>query len=448
MQEKILFVDDDYTALECNKSLINKFYKQALVYTASNQEQCVNILKKEIPNVIVLDLSLNSNEGVESGFNLLDEIIKINSSVRVIVLTGHSSSEYGVRAIMNGAASFLSKPVDHQHLIALIKDGVKQSSLRKEFNKIKEDSKNEIYNYIIGCSSFNEELVNSLTYASKTDQPILITGETGTGKGYCAELIHKFSARRDNKFVKLQPIFSNADLVNSELFGHVKGSFTGALTERKGLFLEANKGTLFLDEIDSFSLETQVSLLGVLQNKKFRALGSNEEKESNFRLISATNQNIESALEEKKIRQDLYFRIANLRINLLPLRERIEDLPKLSYFFIDKINEHKEGKVDNINNNAFDKLLNHNWPGNIRELESVINTAVEKAHFSARNTINENDICIIGSNSNDKVLNFHSKVSSYKKHLVTSALTKNQNSQVKAAKSLGIDRGTLRRIIE
>ena len=442
---KILFIDDDNLSLITNKKFIQKTCLDYKVFTAQNSKEASKIYKTELPNVVVLDLSLNKEEGVESGFKVLQEILSFDFSVRVIVLTGYDSNEYGVRAILNGASSYLTKPVDYYHLLALIKDGINQSNLVRKYKELKESNKSEIENYLLGSSKHNKELIDSIEFATKNDLPVLIIGESGTGKGYCAELIHKLSKRKDNSFVKLQPIFSNSDLINSELFGHKKGSFTGADIDRVGLFSEAHRGTLFLDEIDSFNFETQIAFLGVLQNKKFRMLGSNTEEESDFRLITATNQDIEQALEEKKFRQDLYFRIAHLKINLLPLRERLEDIPILANNFLIKIGN----QIDLIEESAINKLLEYNLPGNIRELESIIENAFQKAMFKGRRRITADDLLINNKNSYS-LLNgdFNQQVNYFKNSLVKAALNKNNNSQSRTAKELGIDRGTLKRILE
>ncbi len=440
MTHKVLLIDDDLQALVLGEMSLRQSLPNIQLLVAANSAAAVNIILSEKPEVVVLDLCLEPLSGVQGGFDLLSKCFQLDSTMRVIVMTGYSHEDYGIRAIRSGAASFLCKPFSYQHLAVLISDGIEQSKLKRAYQATIDSKKLKLAKKIIGPSVFNQGLSESLSFASKSNQSVLITGETGSGKGFCAELIHQFSNRAEQKFVRLQPIFSNADIVSSELFGHQKGSFTGAILSRPGLFQEAHLGTLFLDEVDAFPEEIQVSLLGVLQNKKFRAIGANQEQASDFRLISASNQPIEALLEQKKFRADLYFRIAGFQIHLIPLRDRKEDIPDLVFAFLD------EGF--SIAGNALKKLLAYDWPGNIRELENVIKNAISSLQYSGRQEILATDFSLGYLINNQLPLNFQEKVQQYKSRLVKEALLQNSNSQVKAAQILGIDRSTLRKIIE
>lgn len=445
MQNSILIIDDDYAGLVCSKKMLNKLNPDLKIYTATNLAEGIKILGGQKISVIILDLCLEPVTGVESGFRALKTLLDLDSSLRIIVLTGHDLDEYGIRALVEGAANFLSKPVCYEHLFALVKDGIQQAELKRAYKKLLQNQKFEYAKHLVGNSNFHQDLLNSLDFACRTDQPVLITGETGTGKGYLANLIHKFSKRKNSKFVRLQPVFTNLDLVNSELFGHERGAFTGAGNERIGLFREANSGTLFLDEIDSFSPAIQVALLGVLQDKKFRPLGSNTEIESDFRLISATNQDIEKALEEKRIRQDLYFRIAHFRIHLLSLRERKEDLLEIAKFLLAK----KSVSLQ-FSKEAENLILNYDWPGNIRELESSIESAFMQSEYRGRKIIEPDDLSFLIKDSPDILVckDFNSQVAVFKTDLVKKTLRQNGNNYSKTSKKLGIDRGTVKRIME
>lgn len=439
MNNKVLLIDDDPQALILGERLLLQTLLNLQIFVAPNSYQATELILKEKPEVVVLDLCLEPCLGVQSGFDLLSKCLEIDSTMRVIVMTGYSEDEYGIRAIRSGAASFLGKPFSYQHLGVLIQDGIQQSKLKRAYQATVDSQKFKLARKIIGSSGFNQELTEALNFASKNNQPVLITGETGTGKGFCAELIHQFSKRAEQKFIRMQPIFSNADIVASELFGHQKGSFTGAILSRPGLFQEAHLGTLFLDEIDAFPQEIQVSLLGVLQNKKFRPIGANQEQASDFRLISASNQSLEILLEQNKFRSDLYFRIAGLQIKLAPLRERKDDLADLAEAFC--------GEGFCLSTKALDKLINYDWPGNIRELENVINNAVSVLEDAGRREILPNDLRLGFASKGPKVMNFQEKVQQFKSRLVRDALLQNSNSQTKAAQILGIDRATLRKII-
>ena len=442
MAGRILLIDDDLTTLLCNQKALGREDASLEIHKASSLAQALPEISNHNPQVIVLDLCLHQPTGVESGFLALKQILEIDPSLRVIVLTGYSGDEYGMRALNMGAANFLTKPVNYQHLYALIKDAIAQCDMRREYNQLIAKESDGLSDYLLGDSEFNSQLIKQIDFAAKTNQAILITGETGTGKGYIASLIHNQSERQNSKFVRMQPVFANSDLIASELFGHEQGSFTGAANARAGLFQEAHRGTLFLDEIDSFSLETQVALLGVLQDKKFRPLGTNEEAFSDFRLIAATNQDVEQAVATKKIRQDLYFRIAQFQIHLEPLRSRLEDLPLLADYFLAKL----DSAVKEISPDALALMLDYEWPGNIRELESVVASAAAQAEYQGRNSISAEDLSC--ANPQSKGQNFQQQISSYKIKLVKSALLRNEHSKSKAARELGIDRSTLQRILK
>ncbi len=439
MFSNVLLIDDDPQTLILGQRLLAQALPAVQILSAHNSEEAIKIIYSCSPEVIVLDLCLSAVAGVQSGFQLLSKCLELDSTMRVIVMTGYDDQEFGIRAIRAGAASFLSKPVSYHHLAALVSDGIAQSKLKRAYQATSDSKKSKLLKKIIGPSGFNKSLGEALNFASKSNQAVLISGETGTGKGFCAELIHQFSERAEHKLVRLQPIFSNSDIVASELFGHQKGSFTGANLNRVGLFQEANLGTLFLDEVDAFPLEVQVSLLGVLQNKKYRAIGANQEQVSDFRLISASNQSMESLLEQKKFRADLYYRIAGFQIHLIPLRERKEDIEDLAISLI--------GSDFSICPKAIVKLLGYDWPGNVRELENVLRNAIQITRFAGRSEILSGDLNFCYLSSARCVLNFQEKVQQYKGQLVKEALLQNSNSQSKAAQILGIDRATLRKIV-
>lgn len=445
MEGKVLFIDDEPAALSVYRQLMVRFLNDIKCLTAGNSAKAISILKSEQPEIVVLDLCLEKNSGAEGGFKLLREILQTDGSTRIIVLTGFSDEEYGIRAIQAGAASFLTKPVNNDHLQALILDGLKQSQLRRAYQKLQEHSRTYAAAKLLGNSKANQALIREVEFAAANLQPVLISGETGTGKGYISELIHELSSRKSQKYIAFQPILHSPEMVASELFGHIKGAFTGADNCRAGILREADGGTLFIDEVDALPLNVQVALLGVLQNKKYRTLGSDRDEFSDFRLISASNKNIEDCLSENKIRTDLYFRLAHVRIQLPALRNRLEDLPLLSSYFIDKFNQDRNSKIDKLSDDLIEKLQSYHWPGNIRELEAAIFSACSRAVFVKRSALRAEDFNLDFS----KVLSkgFHRQVYCLKKDLIIAALKENNNSQLLAARQLGIDRGTLRRVL-
>ncbi|MCL4159913.1 UNVERIFIED_CONTAM: hypothetical protein GTU68_052933, partial [Idotea baltica] len=364
----ILIIDDDKDA---NESLLKALSVSGInsnIFLASNEDSTLIQLGKNTIDVVILDLCLVENQGVESGFSLLNKILTKGSTIKVIVLTGHGSNENGVRALNLGASNFLEKPADISHLAALIKDCLRQSELLRENKRLVENSDKTIEKIIVGKSDLIKKLRADVLYAASNNQAVFLAGETGTGKGLCAQTIHNFS-NQNGSFIRYQPSLLKSEMGASELFGHVKGSFTGALSDKRGLISLAEKGTLFLDEIDEFSLEIQVGLLGFLQDSNYRAVGSEEILKGNCRIISATNYPVDNLVNDNKLRSDFYYRIASQKILIPALRDRIEDIPELAKSFLEKTCLKNNLNVYEIENKALATLSNHKWPGNIRELE-------------------------------------------------------------------------------
>lgn len=444
----VLLVDDDEDALLSLVRALKPSLPGTALHAAANQEKALRLISETHPAVLVMDLCINERIGPESGYELLRTVSKQDPTLRIIVLTGYGSIEAGVKSLELGASSFIEKPPDPSHLAALIKDGINQSTLRRSFNELKTQNKDTLSSIIIGNSLSTQKIRDEIRYAAQTNQPVLITGETGTGKGLCALAIHKLSKRSKNNFVRYQPTFGAGDLVGSELFGHIKGAFTGADSARTGLIEESSGGTLFLDEVDELPFETQVTLLGVLQDRKVRRLGANSETEADFRLITATNQSIEDSVKSKKVREDFYHRISHLRIQLPPLRERLEDIKELAEHKLTALRDSENISSVNLSSEALDKLQSHSWPGNIRELEAVIEGAAYRAQFRSSSTIESIDLDIRGNRSSTSPLTFQEQVESFKMKLIEEALNRNAGNQVKAAQSLGLDRSSMRRILK
>ncbi len=450
MKDSLLLVDDDSDAAQSLAKALPAYGVSSDIFVAVSEQKALELLDSHLPNVIVLDLSLNNREGVESGFRVLRAFIQKDPSCRVIVLTGHGSTENGIRALREGAASFLEKPADMPHLAALILDGFEQSRLRRSFRKLQAEGSSPFASTFIGESSAIRPVREALEYAASTSQPVLITGETGTGKGVCAKLIHSLSSRRESRFVRYQPGLGNDDLVGSELFGHRRGAFTGADEDRKGLFSLAEGGTLFLDEIDELPSVVQVSLLGVLQEKVFRPLGAEEEQPCSFRLVAATNCDVSEALSSGKLREDLFHRLAHCEIVLPPLRQRKEDIPLLADHFLRKVCEQEGMCLSSFSPEAFVELQKYDWPGNVRELEACIEGAAFRANFSKSVSISLEHIQLRrhpASLGAPTTLSYHEQLQSFKERLVQEALERNAGNQARAAKEIGLDRSSLRRIL-
>jgi len=445
-EKNVILIDDDGDSVLSLTRALKASGLEAQIHAATEAEKGLSLLKTKKPQVAVVDLCLDEARGVQSGFELVGKILQADSTCRVIVLTGHGSVELGVKALEMGAANFLEKPAEISHLKALVLDGILQSDLKRSYQNLTEES-SDLAGRLIGKSAAIENVRECMRYAGSNNQTTFIMGETGTGKGLCASVIHQISKRSSYPFVRYQPNFAAADLVNSDLFGHVKGAFTGATEDRKGLLAEAHQGTLFLDEIDELPIETQVTLLGVLQEKKYRPVGSTREHEVDFRLICASNRNLSESLKSGKIREDFYHRIAHYSINLPALRERKEDILPLAKHILSRLREKEQVNVLDIAEASEEKLNSYDWPGNVRELEAVVEGAAYRAQYKQHTRIHSDDILLNFESTDSATGSFHDQLQAFKSKIINNALAEHMGNQVQAAKALGLDRSTLRRIL-
>jgi two-component system response regulator AtoC len=449
-QNAILFVDDDGEALVSLTRALKAAGLTAPCIGASSIPKALELIAAGCPPVAVLDLSIDPARGVESGYDLLKTILERSPTTRVIILTGHGGKRYGIRALELGAAHFLEKPAEIQHLYVLLCEALKHAALLTELRALRATRDNSL----VGTSAAMEEVRAKIAFAASTNQPILLLGETGTGKGACAKEIHKLSARHNGRLARYQPTGGGSDLTNSDLFGHRKGSFTGAINDKRGLITEADAGTLFLDEIDQLPKETQVALLGVLQDREVRPLGATTPDRVDFRLIAATNGNLADLVASGAFRKDLYHRIAHYTITLPPLRDRKEDIAQLALHFISVTAQRERLNVFSLTNEALTLCQSYSWPGNIRELEAVIEGGVYHAAYRGSSTIDSNDLSLSHAPSQSSSQPSHSSTSSfaeqveaYKRLLIEDALKKSGGNQVEAAALLQMERSTLRRIL-
>jgi len=453
MKKDVLIIDDDGELLQGLVRAIAPLISPLLACGATRREEALEMLEREDPKAVVLDLCLDQRAGVESGFGCLEDIRRRKPHARVILLTGHGSRAHGVRALALGAASFLEKPADPPHLAALIRDAVSQAELRQEHELLLKASGGACLEQLCGSSAQVRALRERLQFVAATPQSVLLVGETGTGKGLCARVIHELSRQRGHKFVHYQPNFGGGDIVQSELFGHVRGAFTGATEGRRGLVLEASRGTLFIDELDEVPLEAQVKLLDLLQERRIRPLGADSFQDVECRFIAATNRDIDECLVSGKIRRDLHHRIAQCVVRIPPLRERVADIHELSALFLRRLRERDGLNVFELSAEAAHELMARPWPGNVRELQAVIETAAYHAHFRQRSVVELADLgaegggLLLGSAGSSLGLSFHDKVERFKAALIGEALELTGGNQVRAARLLGLDRGTLRRAV-
>lgn len=371
LKAKILAVDDDSNLLEVLRMRLESANYE--VVTALRGEDAVDAVKQQSFDLSIIDLQLGSCDGI----SLMSEIHQVNPDIPVIILTAYGSIESAVEAIKKGAFSYLTKPFDPVELLLLIEKALESRRLFSEVKRLKGllKEKHDFTN-IVAKSEKMQSVLGQVSIIARTDSTVYIQGESGTGKELIAHAIHLGSDRKERPFVAINCAAIPETLLESELFGYEKGAFSGAAQGAKGLFTQAHKGTLFLDEIANMPLSLQKKSLRVLQERQFYPLGSSKPVEIDVRIIVATNQDLKNEVKEGRFREDLFYRIHVIPINLPPLRERKEDIPSLVDEFLNEFNEKMKKKVKGLTPSALQKLMLYNWPGNIRELKNTIEFAV------------------------------------------------------------------------
>lgn len=370
MKSKILIIDDE---IDICTSLTFALEDKYHVKSTINPKEALNMLVKESYNLVLLDLKI----GMVDGINILKEIKNIDKSIQVIIMTAYGSIMSSVDAIKKGAYTYLTKPLDLGELDGSIEQALEYQRLNEKIQYTNNNlEKNYVYNGIIGKSPAMKNVFNMIEKLKDVDTSVVVTGESGTGKELVARAIHYSGKRKDGNFVEINCAAIPEGLLEEELFGHKKGTFTGAVTDKQGKFEYANNGTIFLDEIGDMPFNLQSKLLRVLQQKRFTPLGSNTPFELNIRVVAATNKDLKKLVEEGTFRGDLYFRLNVFEIILPPLREKRQDLPLLYNHFINFYNKEMNKNIIGLSKQAEDCLLNYNYPGNIRELSNIIECAV------------------------------------------------------------------------
>jgi len=390
---RLLIVDDDVNILKVLKMRLESEGYQ--VETASDIAHAKDLAMKNEYELAILDMKFSGGSGIE----LMKNIHEINRDLPIIILTAYGTIESAVEAMKEGAYIYLTKPFDHRELILQIKNGIEKSNLSREVKRLRSiiNQSHNIQN-IIGCSEAMKQVFDVTAMAAQSNSNVFISGESGTGKGMIARALHQLSERKDKPFVSLNCAAIPENLLESELFGFEKGAFTGAVNNKKGLFLQADKGMIFLDEVSEIPLPMQGKLLKALEEKEFYPLGAQKSVQVDIRIVSASNKNIEKEVEEGGFRSDLFYRIHVIPIRMPPLRERREDIPLLVGHFLEKCAVKMNKQIKNITPQALKKLMVHSWPGNVRELENVIEFAVVMAR---EDVINE-DMLVITNQKTDE----------------------------------------------
>jgi len=436
----ILLVDDDQAHRTMLK--VNLAAEGYAVNELTDGDEVLPYLKDHEADLILLDMKMTRMDGLIT----LSVLLQAGFDIPVIVLTAFSSVESAVEAMKKGAYDYNSKPVDIEELKILIERALSFRSLSDENKLLKSRLKEEFsFANIIGKSPAMQRMFSTLTMVAPTDATVLITGESGTGKELIANALHQHSQRRDRPFVKLNCAALHENLLESELFGHEAGAFTGASGRRKGRFELANKGTLFLDEIGDMSLQTQAKILRVIQEGEFERLGGSETIKVDVRLLAATHKNLEEMIEEGTFRQDLYFRLSVVPVALPPLSERATDIPELANYFLSRFAEKNRKGIKDFHPEALNLLMQYEWPGNIRELENTIERGVI---LCLTEQITPQDLPphllsdevreLQESNSQDGFT-----LRDMEREVIRSTLEKTGHNKSQAAKQLGVARQTL-----
>jgi len=369
---KILIVDDQINTCKSLQAILKKSgYKSD--YTL-NAAEALKRVQEGHYDIVISDIRMPGMDGMQ----LLEELKKVQPSLVVIMITGYATIKSAVEAIQKGAYDYLPKPFTPDEVRVIIERAAERSRLQAENILLRQHLQaHRSFENIIGNSSTLQRVFEMIEKVADTDSTILLTGETGTGKELVAKALHDRSRRREKLFLPLNCGSLAEGVLESELFGHVKGAFTGAVTTRKGLIEAADGGTLFLDEITETTSPFQVKLLRVLQEGEFMRVGDTHPLRANIRIIAATNRDMESAVERREFRQDLYYRLKGIAIHLPPLRDRLDDIPLLAYHFLAKYRGDR--KADRIDPQALKALQAYKWPGNVRELQHVIEYGLSMA---------------------------------------------------------------------
>jgi DNA-binding NtrC family response regulator len=422
------------------------------VVLSSSGEEALARHGTETYDVTLLDLLMPGLDGIE----VLKAIKKIDPQAVIIIITAYASVESAIAAMKLGAYDYVQKPFKHEDLLLTIRRALEHKRLRDENIRLKDELTRKFgFENIIGRSLPMLRVFDLIKATAPTRSTILIQGESGTGKELVARAIHQNSERRNFAFVVVNSGSLPPDLLESHLFGHVRGAFTGAVSEKRGLFEAADRGSIFFDEISTLSLETQAKLLRVMQDKEFMRLGGTRTIKVDSRIIAATNVDLEELISRKAFRQDLFYRLNVIKIELPPLRERLQDIAELVRHFIDIYSRENEKEIEGVSEDVMEILEGYDWPGNVRELENVIERAVvlTKSKLITRGSLPPS---LVGGSAADAGLSakpgqdetFRDLTRGFQKKVILNALRRAGGVQKAAARSLGLKPTTLNEIIK
>lgn len=438
---KVLVVDDEPSMRDALTRLLQKWGYEVRV--ASSAEDALAIADVDRPFLVLSDLVLPKMDGI----GLLQALQDTNPRPAVLILTGHATVTTAVEAMRQGAFYYLTKPVDPVQLQVLLEKSLAQASLAREVDVLRHELRRKgAFGKLIGPSNEMQKAYGWIDVAANSKAPVFIYGESGTGKELVARTIHESSARRDYPFIAINCAAIPATLIESEIFGHERGAFTGALDRRSGCFELADGGTLLLDEIAEMNIAVQAKLLRILQDGRFRRVGGSKEIRVDVRVIAATNRSPAAALAAGKLREDLFYRLGVFVISLPPLRDRRDDVVPLASRFIEEFNVEYDRQVVGLSADAEEALLRHSWPGNVRELRNVVQRAVvltpgpvlTAEHLTPTLPVESSSQAATGRTTPEPT-----SIRDMERRLIIEALKRTGNDKTRAAVELGISPKTL-----
>ena len=428
----IAFEDEDFDTLE-----------------AENGEVAWNIINKKSVDLVITDLRMP----VLSGYDLLKRISSTFPTLPVIVLTGHGTIEDAVKAMQDGAIDFFTKPVDLDHIILTARKALQNSKILEQNRRLTEEittlkQKVQARGTIIGKSEKLTNMMSLIEQVAPTRASVLVTGESGVGKELVADALHRLSDRKDGPFIKVHCASLSSNLLESELFGHEKGAFTGAVSQKKGRFELADGGTIFLDEIGEIDSATQVKILRVLQEREFERVGGTETVKVDVRIVAATNRDLLDEVKKGNFREDLYYRLNVVHIEVPPLRERKEDIPLLMSSFLEEFNREDNRAIEGFSPAARKAMYAYSWPGNIRQLRNTIESAVVTCRGKVIDTGDLPEQIVAENRAGEVSIRLGVTLSEAERTVIMSTLDFCEGNKTKASEMLGIGRKTLHRKLE
>ncbi|MDZ7663965.1 MAG: sigma-54 dependent transcriptional regulator [Desulfotignum sp.] len=453
MTAHILAVDDEKDMTRLLKRTLESEI-DCTVSMAFSGEMALNILEKDVWDLVICDIRMPGMDG----FELLEQIKARYPDLTVVMLTAFGNIDSAVTAIKSGAYDFIAKPFEQDEIIFKIRKALERSRLLLE-NKQLLKARDKDFLPLVGQSSAMEKVFEKIALVASSDVTVLITGESGTGKDLTARSIHRHSHRSKARFIPVNCPTIPEHILESELFGHKKGAFTSAFQDKTGLFQEADKGTIFLDEIGDIGLSIQTKLLRVIQEKEIKPLGDNRVRHVDVRIIASTNQDLQSKIAAREFREDLYYRLSVITIELPPLRDRIEDIPLLAEHLVAKNCKKLNKPLKTISGSVMDRLVTHPWKGNVRELENVL---VQGILYSRDEEIREADIPVSGTGADacpENPLDAHIMDMPYKQakeavlnrfnhEYVGARLSTSSGNITQAARQCGLDRQALQQVMK